>query len=43
MDFDVLYYTIDEILKNMFHKQDKQAEMNDSEIIFVYVLAFQYF
>lgn len=43
MDFDILYYTIDEILKNMFHKQDKQAEMNDSEIIFVYVLSFQYF
>ncbi|MFW6225111.1 MAG: IS982 family transposase [Bacteroidota bacterium] len=43
MDFDILYYTVDEFLKNMFRKQNKQAEMNDSEIIFVYILSFQYF
>lgn len=43
MDFEVLYYIIDEFLKNSFHNEDKQVTMNDSEIIFTYLVSFQYF
>jgi hypothetical protein len=43
MDFDSLYYIIDEFLKNSFHKEDKQVTMNDSEIIFSYIVSCQYF
>lgn len=42
MCFETLYYIIDEYLKNSFHKEDKQVTMSDSEIIFVYVIAFKY-
>jgi len=43
MCFDTLFYLIDEYLKNSFHKEDKQVTMSDSEIIFAYLVSFQYF
>lgn len=43
MDFDILYYVIDEYLKNRFPKEDKQISMNDSEVIFTYIIAFYSF
>lgn len=43
MCLDTLYYIIDEYLRNSFHKEDKQCEMGDSEIIFTYVISFHLF
>jgi hypothetical protein len=42
MCIDTLYFVIDEYLKNSFHKEDKQVTMSDSEVIFVYIIAFKY-
>lgn len=43
MNFELIYYLIDEYLKKTFHKTDKQALMNDTEVIFAYIVSFQYF
>jgi hypothetical protein len=42
MFLETLYFIIDEYLKKSFHKEDKQVTMSDSEIIFVYIVAFKY-
>ena len=43
MNFETLYVIIDDFLKISEHKEDKQVQMNDSEIIFAYLISFQYF
>ncbi len=33
MNFETLYVIIDDILKISEHKEDKQVQMNDSEVV----------
>lgn len=40
---DKLYILIDEILTSLEHKSDKRANLSDTEILFVYITACQYF
>jgi hypothetical protein len=43
MNIDLIYFLIDEYLKQTFHQEDKQSLMSDSEIIFAYVISFNFF
>lgn len=43
MNFESLYFIIDEILRVSNQKQNVQVQMNDSEIIFAYLISFNYF
>jgi hypothetical protein len=38
MNFESLYFIIDEILRVSSQKQNVQVQMNDSEIIFAYLI-----